>query len=125
MLRSTLCTVLVSLAMCALVGCSDSSEPDEGTAPASAQKTNDPAKSSDGTEPPEGADKDGSSLGPDCTSYLACCDEIAEAQPALAGSCDATRKSIEDAVEKGTSTASFESSCKQALASMQSAGYCE
>lgn len=124
MLRSTLATVLVALSICALVGCSDSSEPDQSTAPASAQKTNDPAESSDGTDP-AGGESEGSSLGPECTSYLACCDELAEAQPALAGSCDATRKSVEDAVEKGTSTASFESACKQALASMQSAGYCE
>ncbi|MBX3209227.1 MAG: hypothetical protein KF764_29615 [Labilithrix sp.] len=125
MLRSTLSTVLVSLSLAALAGCSGGSDPDEGTsAPTSAQNTKEPSKASDsdGTEP---ADDEGSSLGPECKSYLACCDEIAESQPALAGSCDSTRKSVEDATKKGTATTSFESSCKQALASMQSAGYCE
>ena len=96
------------------------------TAPASGKQTSDSAKSTDesATEPAKGGDTE-SSIGPQCTSYLACCDEIAESQPALAGSCDSTRKSVADATKKGASTDSLESSCKQALATMQSAGYCD
>jgi hypothetical protein len=44
---------------------------------------------------------------------------------ALAGSCDSTRKSVDDTTKKGGSTSALESSCKQALATMKSAGYCK
>jgi hypothetical protein len=87
------------------------------------------SSSKDGTEPAKDGGSSGSdsagSLGPQCTAYLDCCDEVASSQPALAGSCDQTRTSIEQAQEKGASTAQYESSCKQALASMKSAGYCK
>ena len=132
MLRSTLALVLVSFSLTALVGCSGGPDSDEGTSPP-ASSDKDPAKTSDSTDPsgdgksePKPAPKDEeSSLGPQCTAYLACCDEIAEEQPALAGSCDQTRKSIEDATEKGASTETYESSCKQALSAIKGAGYCE
>lgn len=82
----------------------------------------DTAESSSATEPTEGS---GSSVGPQCSAYLECCDEVVKAQPAAAGSCDSTRSSIDKAVENGASTASYESACKQALSTMKSAGYCK
>jgi hypothetical protein len=51
--------------------------------------------------------------------------EIADKQPSLAGACDSTKKSVEDAVAKGASTSTYESSCKQALEAMQGGGYCK
>ncbi len=127
MLRSTLSAVLVSLSIAALTGCSGGPDSDDGEgAPASGKRNSDSSKSSDesATEPTKGGDTE-SSIGPQCMSYLACCDAIAESRPALAGSCDSTRRSVEDAQEKGAGADSLESSCNQALATMQSAGYCE
>lgn len=130
MSRSIVRVLLVSLSLsglAALAGCSGGPDSDEGTsAPAggSGQGTKEPTKSSDSTSP-AGDDDDGASIGPQCEAYFDCCDEVASAQPSLAGSCDQTRKSVEDATKKGASTATYESSCKQALATMQSAGYCK
>ena len=128
MVRSILGVVLVSLSLSGLVGCSGGSDSDEGTsAPANGQGkgTTDPAKSSDSTDPADGQDESGSSIGPECEAYFDCCDEVAKDQPSLAGSCDQTRKSVEDATKKGVTTETYESSCKQALSAMQGAGYCK
>ncbi len=133
MFRSIFGVVLVSLSgLVGVVGCSGGPDSDEGTSPPSSgegQGTKSPAKSSDSTDPGGGEDKGGedkkSSAGPECEAYFDCCDEVAEAQPSLAGSCDQTRKAVDDAVKKGASTETYESSCKQAIAAMQSAGYCK
>lgn len=128
MFRSIFGVVLVSLsALVGVVGCSGGPDSDEGTSPPSSgegQGTKTPAKSSDSTDP-EGGEDEKSSAGPECEAYFDCCDEVAEAQPSLAGSCDQTRKAVDDAVKKGASTETYESSCKQAIAAMQSAGYCK
>lgn len=125
--RSIFGVLVVSLSLTSLVGCSGGPESDEQTeTPAGdqAKGTKDSEQPSDSTDPAEEKDK-GSSVGPQCEAYLDCCDEIAKDQPALAGSCDTTRKSVDDAIDKGASTETYESSCKQALATMQSAGYCK
>jgi hypothetical protein len=109
------------------VGCTGGPDSDEGTSPPASkqnQGTQDPAKSSDSTDPAADEDKS-SSVGPECDAYFDCCDEVAKEQPSLAGSCDQTRKTVDDAVKKGASTETYESSCKQALATMQGAGYCK
>jgi len=127
MLRTILGIVLVSCSLAGLVGCSGGPDSDEGTnAPATGEgdRAKAPAKSSDGSEPAN-SDDASSSIGPECEAYFDCCDEIAKEQPSLAGSCDSTRKAVEDATEKGASTETYESSCKQALATMQGAGYCK
>lgn len=129
MSRSIFRVLLVSLSLtglAALAGCSGGPDSDEGTsAPAgeNGQGTKEPTKSSDSTSP--AGDDDTSTIGPKCEAYFDCCDEVASAQPSLAGSCDQTRKSVEDATKKGASTATYESSCKQALEAMQGAGYCK
>lgn len=112
MVRSIFAVGLVSLSLSGLVGCSDDSDSDEPKAP---------GKSAESTEPKGGK----SSSGPECTKYFECCEEVAKAQPALAGSCDSTKKSVDDAISKGASTDSYESACKQALSAMQSGGYCK
>ena len=127
MFRSTLGVILVSLCVLALAGCSGGPDSDEGTsAPATGQGqgTKEPAKASDSTDPAGGEDEK-SSIGPECEAYFDCCDEVAKDQPSLAGSCDQTRKAVDDATKKGASTETYESSCKQALATMQGAGYCK
>jgi hypothetical protein len=124
MLRSNLIALALGLSVAGLAGCSggpDSTEPTP--APASSSTAKEPAKSTDPTTPAEDTAKP--SVGAQCTAYLACCDEVAKSTPAAAGSCDSTRTQLEAAQEKGTSTASLESSCKQALASMKSAGFCK
>jgi len=128
MIRSILGVVLVvSLSLTGVAGCSGGPDSDEGTSPPASgqgQGTKAPSKSSDSTDPAPGEDES-SSAGPECDAYFDCCDEVAKEQPSLAGSCDQTRKAVDDAVKKGASTETFESSCKQALSSMQSAGYCK
>jgi hypothetical protein len=110
------------------VGCAGGPDEKENPPASGDESSKTPAKGSssdsDSTEPSDD-EKGGSSIGPQCTSYFACCEEIAAQQPALAGSCDSTKSSVEDAVEKGASTESYESACKQALTSMKSAGYCK
>jgi hypothetical protein len=111
------------LSLAALAGCTGGSDDEENNTPAPAEESSKtPAKSSGDSD---NTDTEKSSAGPECTAYLACCDEIAAEQPALAGSCDTTRSTIDDAVGKGASTDSYESACKQALSSMKGAGYCK
>jgi hypothetical protein len=66
-----------------------------------------------------------STLGPECETYLECCDEIADANPTMAASCDNLREQLEAAQAKRASTSSYESACKSGLSSAQSAGFCE
>ena len=66
-----------------------------------------------------------SSLGPSCTAYLECCKEVTAAQPQLAGSCDKTQASLEEAQSRGASTKTYESACSSAMTSFKSAGYCK
>jgi hypothetical protein len=81
------------------------------------------------TEPAGGGEEKKESakaeLGPSCTAYLACCDELSAENPQLGVGCDQTRTSIDDAQKSGASTSSYESACKSALESMQGMGYCD
>lgn len=125
MFRSTFGVILVSLSLAALVGCSGGS--DDPPAPTGQDKTSaqqGEKEKSTGTGK-EDQGKETSSAGPECEAFLDCCDEVAADQPAFAGACDSSRKSIDDAIEKGASTDTYESSCKQALSGMQSAGHCK
>lgn len=119
--RSTVFALV--FATVSLAACAGGPDPDQGTTTGSGSAAKEPTAASE-TNEPAGSEEAEPSVGPECTKYFACCDEIAKAQPALAGSCDSTRKAVADATEKGASTASYESACKQALASMKGAGYC-
>ena len=66
----------------------------------------------------------GSTVGPKCTEYLACCDEVAAKNPSMGSACDSTRTQIDQAKAQGVSTSSYESACESAISSMKSAGYC-
>jgi hypothetical protein len=127
MLRTTLSVLLLSLSALALGACTKE-EPSSDDDNSSDDSTNDDNKKSskDATEA-EGDDDDDSkaSVGPNCTAYLECCDELAEDQPSVAQSCDTTRKAIDDAVESGAAVESYETACKSAVSSWKSAGYCK
>jgi len=110
MLRSILSAFLVCLPIACLAGCSDDSEDKSSSS------------SSGGTTASTSATED---IGPECKAFFACCDEVAKDQPSAAGICDSSRKSVADAIDQGASTANYESSCKQGLASFQSGGSCK
>ncbi len=96
--------------------------------PAPQKQSTKPATTASPTTPEDGEAGDtseASSLGPSCTAYLECCEEIAAKMPQLGASCDSTKKSIEDAQEAGASTATYESACKSGISGAQSAGYCK
>lgn len=77
------------------------------------------------TDPKDGTGTEGSELGPACTEYLACCEELAKKTPQLAMSCEATKTQLETGQANGIATSSFEASCKSGVASLESAGYCK
>lgn len=88
-----------------------------------------PASSTSDTDPADGGSAESSkkpdgSLGPECTEYLSCCEDVATQLPSLATSCDSLKTSIQNAEDEGASTASYESTCKSGLSSFHSAGYC-
>jgi hypothetical protein len=123
-----------ALALASLAGCSGGSTTTtksgtSGTPATSSTSPSTPApsgsgsSSSSGGEAPE--DENGASLGPSCTAYLACCDEVAAKVPQLGSSCDSTRKSITDAQGKNASVDAYESACKSGLDGFKSAGYCK
>ena len=120
--QSLLFVSLVSLSFASIVACGDGSTVVTGS-----------GTSTSPTEPSDGG-KDGSSsgshsssgdLGPQCTAYLACCDEVAAQVPQLGASCDSTRTSIKSAEDKGASTDSYESACSSGLSGFKNAGYCK
>ncbi len=80
-----------------------------------------PSASATSTADPKSA---GGTLGPKCTQYLACCDEVAAKNPSMGSACDSTRTQIDEAKAKGVSTSSYESACESAISSMKSAGFC-
>ena len=72
----------------------------------------------------QGGGGGGSALGPSCTAYVACCEEVAAMSPQLAASCDSVKSQIEMAQANGVSTSTYEASCKSGINSFKSAGYC-
>lgn len=73
----------------------------------------------------DGAGEGDGSLGPQCTAYIACCEEVAATTPAAAASCDSVKTQIENAEKNGVSAAQYEASCKSGIATFKSAGYCK
>ena len=107
------------------VACGTGSAPSTGSSEAgTSTSATDPADGTDGGKK-DGSSSGGASLGPSCTAYVACCEELAASQPQLAASCDAVQKQIDTAQANGVSTASYESACKSGVTSFQSAGYCK
>ncbi len=107
-----------------------------GVAPQTGDGGSEPTGSStSATDPPPAgsAAKTGSSgggsskgsLGPQCTAYMACCDEVAKGMPQFGASCDSVKTQIESAQSNGTSTSAYEPGCKSGLATFKSAGYCK
>ena len=139
--RSLLAALLVSPSALGVAGCSGSGGPGElETSRPSVEKpvptessgsslgggssgtpSAAPSATATATADPKGG---ASTLGPKCTEYLACCDEVAAKNPSMGSACDSTRTQIEQAKEKGVSTGSYESACESAIGSMKSAGYC-
>lgn len=134
-LRISSATGLAFLALCAppSIGCSsggpgdlDDSTSTSGQSGSNQTGSGQPSSGSADKAAPAatGATADKSStVGPKCTSYLACCDSMTNA--AMAGACDSTRTQLESAQGKGVSTGSFESACAQALESMKTANLCQ
>lgn len=125
MLRSSFFLLASVIASLSAVACGSGSATRTGSGEAGTS-----ASATDPADDPDGGKKDGStnggaSLGPSCTAYVACCEELAASQPQLAASCDAVQKQIDTAQASGVSTASYESACKSGVTSFQSAGYCK
>ena len=104
-----------------------------GVAPQTGEQNPEPTGSStSSTDPPpaKSAGSSGSSgtskgsLGPQCTAYMACCEEIAKGMPQLGASCDSVKTQIETAQRNGTSTSAYEPGCKSGIATFKNAGYC-
>ncbi len=108
--------LVLSSSIASLVGCSS----DESSTPSTT-----PAPAGSGSASSDSDKATPSSLGPKCTSFLDCCEQIAKSQPALAGSCTSTSDAIDRAIEQGASTSTYETSCGQALETMKQAGYCK
>lgn len=138
MLRSTLSVLFLSLSALCLGACtkedtssdSDKSadsddDDDKDTSSSSGSKKSGKSTDKDTTKPKGDDDDSETSVGPNCTAYLECCEDLAEDQPSVADSCDTMRKAIEDAVDKGASADSYEAGCKSAVTSWKSAGYCK
>ncbi len=106
----------VSLVSLSLVACAA----DDDDKPTSSTSSTAPA---DGGS--SGSDETTSSgLGPQCEAYVACCEEIASAQPAFASSCKATQDQLGKAKEQGATSAQTEDACKSGLSTMKAAGSC-
>lgn len=92
------------------------------------KKSSSPAPSSTSATDPgpaKGGKASGGDLGPQCTKYLECCDELVKDNPQVGASCDTVKKSITDTQKKGQSTDTLESACKQGVSGFQAAGYCK
>lgn len=66
-----------------------------------------------------------SDLGPECTAYVDCCNALADSQPSIKSSCDQFQKSVESGQAQGVSPDQYEATCKSAVDSYKSAGYCK
>ncbi len=95
------------------------------TGTGSSTSSTDPAAKDGGGKDDDGGRSSAGDLGPSCTAYVACCEELAKSQPQLGASCDAVQKQIDTAQASGVSTASYEAACKSGVTSFQSAGYCK
>ncbi len=84
-----------------------------------------PTGSSATTDPTDSTSTDKASVSAACTEYLSCCDEVAAKQPSLGGSCDQTRKAIDDAEAKGADTSSLDTACSNGVTGFKQAGYCK
>lgn len=107
----------IAIGLAGLAACSDDDEP----APSTAKQTS----ATDGTKSDGTSQSTGSSLGPECTAYVACCKDLAAKQPQASASCDSVKTQIDEAQKKGVATSTYEASCKQGVASFKSAGYCD
>lgn len=117
--RSTFAFVsFVTLA--AVTGCAGGDDPK----PTTSQSSTTPAGSNTGSGDTNGASTAEASVGPECTAYLACCDELAAKYPSAAASCDTTKQQLEKA-QGQAQTDAVESSCKSALAQMKASGMCK
>jgi hypothetical protein len=124
---------LLALFLGALAGCSTGG-PGEITSPIPEQQGQ--GQTGSGNTPTTGDTKNGTSqtpaststatgggsLGPQCTAYIACCDQAAASHPEIASTCSSVKSSLEKAAGQA---ASLETSCKSGLDAYKSAGYCE
>lgn len=90
----------------------------------SSTSATEPAKDG-GSSSGEGEGEGEGSLGPQCTAYIACCEEVAATTPAAAASCDSVKSQIENAEKNGVSAAQYEAGCKSGISTFKSAGYCK
>ena len=118
-------TALVSLLSACTTGTTTTTSGNPSPKGSSTSAT-EPAKDG-GSSSGEGAGEgDGEgSLGPQCTAYIACCEEIAATTPAAAASCDSVKTQIENAEKNGVSAAQYEASCKSGISTFKNAGYCK
>lgn len=109
----------VSLLSLSVVACAGDDDK-----PTSSTSSTTPAEEADGGS--NGTDETApSGLGPQCEAYVACCKEVASAQPAFASSCKTTEDQLAKAKEQGATSAQTEDACKSGLSTMKSAGYCK
>lgn len=109
---------ILPISLCLLAAACSSDDDQKSPSPA-------PASTSSAQPDPAKGGKGSGDVGPECTKYLACCDDVAKANPQVGASCDSVRSSISSGQKNGQSTASYESACKQGTAGMQAAGYCK
>lgn len=98
----------------ALVACSD--DEDETT-----KQTSPTTPSADAKKDAGNGGSSSSKLGPNCTAYVACCEELSDKQPQLASACDSTKSSLESASDAST----LETSCKSGVDAFKAQGYCK
>lgn len=120
MVRSARIILASLFVISGLMGCSDDTDDSSSSSSGGNSSKTDDKKTDDKT----GDDKAGD-IGPKCTAYLACCDELVAEQPAMAGACDSTKTSLANAKDNATSADSLESACEQALQAAQGAGHCK
>lgn len=114
-----------SLAACVAGVAPQTGEQNPEPTGSSTSATDPPPAGSSGSSGSSGSGTSKGSLGPQCTAYMACCDEVAKAQPQLAASCESVQTQIESAQKNGTSTSAYEPGCKSGISTFRSAGYCK
>lgn len=135
-LRSTASIAIFAFALTA--GCATggpdatttSSDPTEPCGTSSSAKhagssSSSSSSSSHDTSDDSSSDSSDDALGPQCQAYLDCCDQIAESQPSMSGSCDGMRDQLANVQDEGLSTSSYEPTCKSAHNSLRNAGLCD
>jgi hypothetical protein len=110
----------VSILCLSLVACAG--DDDDDKQPSSSTSSTTPA--ADGGAKGSG-ETASTGLGPQCEAYVACCKEVASAQPALASSCKTAQDQLAKAKEQGATSAQTEDACKSYIATMKTAGYCK